>query len=175
MKMIYAPNKDTSRNYVLPNVSVFLAGGITGCSDWQAEFYELLKDKLGSGFPATIYNPRRPQFPMDDPKAAKQQIEWEFEQLQECDILAFWFAPETLNPIVLYELGFQMGKVWANGESTRIVVGVHPDYQRKQDVEIQMKLAMERETIISGTLEVLAARVAGFMREEAQYQSPFQF
>ncbi len=45
--------------------SLFLAGGITGCPDWQRQ----LRDKLADT-PLTLLNPRRANFPIDDPRAA---------------------------------------------------------------------------------------------------------
>lgn len=108
---------------------VFLAGGITGCADWQSELVEMMKE---TDF--IFHNPRRKDFPIHDPNASTEQIKWEFNALRQCDIIAFWFSPETLNPIVLFELG-----AWSRAKKP-IVVGVHPDYKRKQDVEIQMSL-----------------------------------
>lgn len=110
--------------------SLFLAGGISGCADWQAEMVELLRDS-----DYTIVNPRRKDFPLGDASAARLQIAWEYEHLRKVEKILFWFSPETLNPIVLYELG-----AWSMTEKP-IFVGVHPDYQRRRDVEIQTALA----------------------------------
>lgn len=52
------------------DASLFLAGGITGCQDWQKELKTLLQD-----VPLTLLNPRRSHFAMDDPDAAQIQIE----------------------------------------------------------------------------------------------------
>ena len=80
--------------------AVFLAGGITACSGWQQEIVAHLHD-----LPVVILNPRRANFPIDDPTAAPQQIEWEHRHLRKADAIAFWFPCETLCPITLYELG----------------------------------------------------------------------
>lgn len=53
---------------------VFLAGGITGYPDWQAEARELLDDTH-----FVVCNPRRPTFDVTDPNAAGDQIAWEVE------------------------------------------------------------------------------------------------
>ena len=50
--------------------TVFLAGGITGCVDWQKEIASRLRD-----LPLVLLNPRRANFPINDPSAASQQIE----------------------------------------------------------------------------------------------------
>lgn len=116
---------------------LFLAGGITDCPDWQQEMVSLLSDTN-----LTIMNPRRANFPIDDPNAAQEQIKWEYDALRECHMILFWFPKETICPIVLYELG-----TWSQ-YNKKIFVGVHPDYQRKQDVEIQTKLAQPSVEIV---------------------------
>jgi hypothetical protein len=109
--------------------SLFLGGGITGCPDWQAEVAALLADT-----PLTLLNPRRANFPIHDPNAAYEQIAWEHTHLRRADAILFWFPCETLCPIVLYELG-----AWSMTDKL-LFVGVHPDYQRRADVEIQTSL-----------------------------------
>jgi hypothetical protein len=112
--------------------SVFLAGGITGCPDWQKQVVEFLKP-----IPIVVYNPRREDFPIGDPEAANEQIEWEYHFLKKVSFRFFWFPKETICPIVLYELG-----KYANGNPVgNFVVGTHRDYQRRQDVVIQTGLA----------------------------------
>src|SRR5437868_1246199 len=106
-----------------PGPSVFLAGGISGTFDWQADVVARLAD-----LPLVLLNPRRRNFPMDDPSAAHAQIEWEFRHLQRATAVLFWFPPETLCPIALYELGSRAAT------TQPLFVGTHPDYQRKLDV-----------------------------------------
>ena len=109
--------------------SLFLAGGITGCPDWQQEVVEALKDEL-----ITLLNPRRKSFPIEDPTASLEQIKWEYRYLRKASAISFWFPHETLCPIVLYELG-----AWSMTDKL-IFVGVHPEYKRRTDVEIQTNL-----------------------------------
>ena len=150
-------------------IRVFLAGGISNTNNWQKEVIDLLANRLESPYikralvnkfgnddpeRIVIFNPRRENFPIDDPKAAEEQITWEFNKLKTCDIVSFWFAPETLNPIVLYELGFQ------NNGMKSIVVGCHPDYKRKADVEIQTKLSRPDVKIVY-SLSELVDRIVG--------------
>jgi hypothetical protein len=111
-------------------LSVFLAGGITSCPDWQQELVQLLQDT-----DLTCLNPRRANFPMADPTAASQQITWEHQHLRLADAISFWFCAEALQPITLYELG-----AWSMTNKP-LFVGIHPDYPRRQDVEIQTNLA----------------------------------
>lgn len=55
-------------------MGVFLAGGITGCPDWQAAVVRMVGDAN-----VVLLNPRRENFPMDDPKASLDQILWEHD------------------------------------------------------------------------------------------------
>jgi len=139
-----------------PVSSVFLAGGITGCPDWQQEMCGKLDD---SGFGGRVYNPRRADFPIHDPNAALAQITWEYYALEQSDAISFWFAKETIQPIVLFELGRWSGK------NKPIFVGVHPEYPRRQDVEIQMKLARP-EVLIVQTLVELTSQVCDWERAQ---------
>lgn len=110
-------------------ISYFMAGGITGCPGWQDDVREFMQEE-----DVILVNPRRKDFDALDPDAEVAQIAWEAKYLQEVDRIMFWFPKETLCPITLFELG-----AWSHSEKP-ILVGVHPDYKRKRDVEIQMKL-----------------------------------
>jgi hypothetical protein len=127
--------------------SIFLAGGITGCGPWAAELTDKIKD-----LDIVIYNPRRENFPIDDPNAALAQITWEFEQLKKATAISFWFSSETIQPIVLYECG-----AWSK-TSKPIVIGVDPKYQRKLDVVIQTELVRPGLKIAS-SIEELADQI----------------
>ena len=127
--------------------TLFLAGGITNCPDWQAEIVEKLKSTN-----LILMNPRRSHFPIHDPNAANFQIRWEHKHLAKADAILFWFPCETLCPIVLYELG-----AWV-GRSKKLFIGVHTDYKRRQDVEIQSRLERQCEEI-SYSLDSLTTRV----------------
>jgi hypothetical protein len=124
MKYIEAPD-----TYDGSGKSIFLAGGITGCPDWQADVVKLLEDSL-----LTLFNPRRANFSIHDPSASEFQSKWEHDHLRKVSSILFWFPSETLCPIVLYELG-----AWSMTDKP-IFVGVHPEYQRRRDVELQTKL-----------------------------------
>lgn len=143
MKYIEAP-----RIYDIRKCSVFLAGGITNCPDWQQEMVSLLRDTE-----LVLYNPRRADFPIGDPSAANKQIAWEHKYLRYARAIQFWFPKETICPIVLYELG-----AWSMTEKP-IFVGVHPEYQRRQDVEIQTKL-VRPDVQICYSLSDLAIQIA---------------
>jgi len=134
-------------------MAVFLAGGISGCSDWQKELAQMLGDE-----DIVLLNPRRPDFPIDDPDAARDQIEWEYHHLRLADAIVFWFPCETLCPITLFELG-----AWSMTEKP-LIIGTHPEYARRQDVVIQMALARPEVKIMSSLEEIVDAARSGLVR-----------
>lgn len=127
-------------------VTVFLAGGITGCPDWQMQMVDLLNE---TGL--TLFNPRRADFPIDDPSASYDQIAWEHYHLHRADRIMFWFpnSKTSVCPIALFELG-----AWLRSDK-HVAVGVEPGYVREEDVRIQTELERPEINVVS-TLEDLA-------------------
>jgi hypothetical protein len=111
--------------------SVFLAGSIEmgAATDWQAELVAALGER-----DLVIVNPRRGAWDaswrqsIDEPKF-REQVEWELDGLERCDVIAMWFAPETRAPITLLELGLC-------APSGRLVVGCPTGFWRKGNVEV---------------------------------------
>lgn len=135
MKYIEAPEV-----YKGDEKSLFLAGGIKNCPNWQKELVDLLKNKK-----IVLFNPLRKKFPSNlknMEKATEEQIIWENEYLRKADAISFWFPKETICPIALYELGS-----WSVTNKP-IFIGVHPEYPRKQDIEIQTKLVRQNIKIV---------------------------
>jgi len=147
MQYIEAPNYYKGRKK-----SLFLGGGITGCPDWQKEMCALLSDT-----DLVVFNPRRKKFPKDEP--AIVQIKWEYEHLRKARAISFWFPKETLCPIVLYELG-----AWSMANKP-IFVGVHPEYARKIDVEIQTKLVRPEINIVN-SLELVVKQIEKWAEDD---------
>src|SRR5215472_15561721 len=126
--------------------SLFLAGGITDCPDWQKEMVAKLQD-----LPLVIFNPRRSHFPRHR-NIEREQIVWEYNHLRKATAISFWFPEETLCPITLYELG-----AWSM-TNKKIFLGVHPNYQRIRDIQIQTALVRPDITPVQ-TLEDLHQRI----------------
>jgi hypothetical protein len=143
--------------------SVFLAGGITGCPDWQQEMRQLLRET-----DLLLLNPRRADFPIHDPTAAPKQIQWEFDCLRLSDSILFWFPKETLCPIVLYELG-----AWSMTRK-QIFIGVHPEYQRRQDVEIQTGFARPEISIVYSLVNLAAIVIDSMTTERPNHENTNQ-
>jgi hypothetical protein len=106
--------------------SVFLAGGISNCADWQST----LAEKFAITCPnLVLLNPRRKNFDVSDHSESERQIKWEFNHLRKSSAILFWFPSETLCPITLFELGQWSALAGLLGK--RLFVGCDPQYQRK--------------------------------------------
>lgn len=134
MKLIEAPNPYPT------NADLFLGGGITNCPDWQADVVKMLEET-----DLTILNPRRSAAFTGD--IADEQIRWEYEALRAVKTVLFWFPKETLCPITLFELG-----VFSQRKDTRLIVGTHPEYARRFDVQVQMELSRP-EAVVHDSVE----------------------
>lgn len=135
--------------------TLFLAGGITNCPEWQNDVLDEFK-KL----PVTIFNPRRENFPIEDPNASVEQIKWEHRHLELADGIMFWFPKESICPIVLFELG----KYLRN--KTNLFIGTHLKYPRRQDVVIQTKLVREDLTIHTSINDLCTDVIDNFVNKK---------
>lgn len=113
----------------LPIDQLFIAGGISGCPDWQQQLVQMLNE-----CPCAIFNPRRDNFDTTNPAMAYDQIIWEEHHLELANHLSFWFPAETLCPITLFELGKYVNT------SQRLFIGMDRNYKRRFDVETQVKI-----------------------------------
>jgi hypothetical protein len=132
--------------------SLFVAGGITGYADWQADYLKLLQ-----GVPLTLLNPRNRTFPKDDPAASAEQVVWEHRHLRRASAVSFWFPGDGLCPVTMYELG-----AWSMSTKP-LFVGAHPDFARRLDVEVQTRLARPDVRVV-GSLDELAEQVRAWAR-----------
>ena len=133
MRYVEAPELYTSAPGDGP--SIFLAGGITGCEDWQHAACALLQST-----PFVVFNPRRAQYDPGRGDSCAQQVAWEQRHLDRADVTLFWFPAGdplvTVQPIALLELGFAMAE--ARRADKLLVVGVDHRYPRRADVELQL-------------------------------------
>lgn len=134
--------------YLEGKMRIFLAGGITGCRDWQKECVEWLDEILynDDNHNVLIYNPRRDKWDMNDPSVAFQQIDWEFRKLEAMDIFSMYFCTSdtSVGPICFYELGryiCRMQMRFPNSWQKRIVISTDQGYSRTEDVRWQTELA----------------------------------
>lgn len=168
MEYVESPTQLDPMEYKWPHPWVFMAGGITDCPPWQWELAEML-DGCDVG---TVFQPRRNDFPIDDPSAAEKQIRWEQKVLWKCDIFSIWFCDSpSVQPICMFELGAHTARYLQNGSGcsfcetkgpSDVCIGVEPGYEREQDVRIQAGLISNRlEREISESLEDHAMNIKG--------------
>jgi hypothetical protein len=136
---VFTPEHELPKSDSLKK-GIFLAGGITGCPNWQKEAIAKLKPHLQDNM--VIFNPRRDLFDPDQKdETLEAQILWEFQALQSAEIILFWFPKESVCPIALFELG----KYLAVQGNKPIFVGTEPGYSRAADLQYQ--LALEKPDI----------------------------
>ena len=126
--------------------TVFLAGGITNCKDWQADVINELIDE-----PISIFNPRREHFDFTDTAAPYVQIKWEFDRLEQMDLFSMYFCKsDSDQPICMYELGrniLRMQNRFPNSWEERIIISVENGYKRERDVFVQTDLCATKALI----------------------------
>ena len=154
--MIYVEAPDARPEHSYDRPAVFLAGGITGCEDWQGYVCERMGDDR-----VVLLNPRRRGFDVARGDSAAQQIEWEWRHLHDprTTTTMFWFPPsgDTVQPIALFELG------GALAGRRRIVVGAHPGYPRRADVVLQVPL-FDPDLVVHDDLDDLIAATRESLR-----------
>ena len=131
--------------------TVFLAGGISNCPNWQVLMEDLVSSMCTGLIPSI---PRRKNFDVTASNMHEEQIKWEFDALRAAAVIIFWFPKDTLCPITLYELG-----TWSVLHRTHgcdIIVGTDPEYGRAADVKTQLSLITGRDFPVYHTLEDLA-------------------
>jgi len=136
---------------------VFLAGGITGCPDWQSLVVQKLKDLSN----LTVFNPRRELF--DFSIDCREQITWEFDCMQQSNVIFFYFPKESICPIALYELGRMLAFYRLKGDR-HLVIGCDKEYERIRDLEIQVELASQGQLVVHSDLDETVDDLLGHLK-----------
>lgn len=148
MRIIQSPEYE---KLTYPDKSLFLAGGISNCNNWQNEIIEIFQKKVNDE-KLVIVNPRRDEgIDFQDVKESTGQIMWEHSYLDQAKHILFWFPAESVCPITLFEYGKYLYKKegprrrdGCSGPSNlQISVGTHPDYIRKLDISVQTMLVCD--------------------------------
>jgi nucleoside 2-deoxyribosyltransferase len=123
--------KPNSENQKKLGKSIFLAGSIEMglAEDWQKKTSDIFKD-----YNLTFLNPRRDNWDSTLTqemmnKEFSYQVNWEMDNLDECDIIFMNILPDTKSPITLLELGL-------HADSKKIIVCCPNGFWRKGNVEI---------------------------------------
>lgn len=125
------------------SVTIFMAGGISNCPNWQDEFQEKILSKYQEDPQITFVNPRRIGDLAKDGNTAREQILWEERYLDEADYIIFWFPKESVCPITLFELGKHAQRftsILGPVVTKYLNVGMDPEYPRRFDLEVQLPL-----------------------------------
>ena len=88
---------------------VFLAGSI---DLGQAENWQARVEAHFAAQPLVLLNPRRANWDNSWQQSIanplfREQVEWELKGLEGADLVLMYFAPESLAPVTLLELGLQ--------------------------------------------------------------------
>jgi hypothetical protein len=143
MTLIQAPDP-----VITPFKTIFLAGSITGATDWQSKVVSEFKANALTRI--TLLNPRR-STPYS-PEMDSLQIPWEYNALRKADIIFFYFSNETVAPITLFELGAALER-----DNQTLVISAHKDYPRLRDLHLQTSL--KRGQYVSTGLDVGIGRL----------------
>lgn len=153
--IVTAPERKGRFDYLGYAQKVFLAGGITGCEDWQKGIAEEI-----SGYGCVVFNPRREFFPAGtNEKLEMEQVQWEHDHLEMAQEIIFWFSDQTIQPITLFELGKMLYMVdHVSNMQLRyksIFVGIHPNYSRRMNLIAQISIARPKIVVVSSIEEIL--------------------
>lgn len=137
IKIIKPDSKDQSTNNYL---TIFLAGTIDNGNsfDWQKDI-EYSLEHLNKNI--ALLNPRRNNWDpslqqrMSNP-TFNEQVNWEMDNINKCDILFMNFLEDSLSPISLLELGIIYG-IKTSKEINKQIIVIAPDkFWRKGNIEV---------------------------------------
>lgn len=132
------------RDFAIP---VFLAGGVIPDNDWRDEVIAYFKENWKHDKGIVFFSPVRPTCNFNDVDDLRKQIEWEQKYINACGMLDSFYFPDSQyhQPMSFYELGRCLGKrtkdTFGNCLGNDVIVSVHKDYFRKNDVIIQTEVA----------------------------------
>lgn len=135
---------------------LFLGGSIDmgNAPDWQAEMTQALSD-----MDVVILNPRRPDWnpdwrPEADEPEFRRQVEWELAALEASDVIVLYFAPGTLSPISLLEMGL-------HARSGKVIALAPDGFWRKGNVDITAEVyGIQLVSSMEDMLAAVRARLA---------------
>jgi hypothetical protein len=117
-------------------VTLFTAGSIEmgKAENWQERLVNAL-----DGEEVIIFNPRRDDWDSSwvqsiENEQFREQVEWELDHLDNCDIMVVHFTPDTMSPITLLELG-----LYAAVDPDKLIVFCPEGFWRKGNVDIVCK------------------------------------
>jgi hypothetical protein len=120
MVKVFKPTERKKLGFELPiEYSIFLGGTIENgeSEDWQDRITRKLESKYGGNtdFLLNVFNPRRDKWNPELKQSIKnkefsEQVNWELDHIEICDLRLFLIKKESLSPITLMEIGFSSGR-----------------------------------------------------------------
>lgn len=131
-------------NEMIP-IKIFLAGTIDmgNSIDWQQKLTDTLRESisdynelLGGAPDIHIFNPRRDDWDSTweqtvENEMFNEQVTWELQNIEDSDLVAINFLPDSKSPITLLELGLLAG-----GSPEKVIVCCPKEFYRRGNVEI---------------------------------------
>lgn len=160
-KIYYPPETKTSYSM---RPTVFLAGTIDmgNSVNWQDVLSERLLNESKVG---RVFNPRRKEWDSSWEQSIEnpmfnEQVNWELDHLDFADIKFFYFAPDSLSPITLAELGMTLAKLndeWSR-KKKEVVICCPDGFWRQGNVEIMahrecLKIFRDYEEAVQNLIE----------------------
>lgn len=131
--------KPPNRSLEQFDTTIFLAGAIDmgEAKDWQAEVVEYLEAKTNDNFSVGVFNPRRDDWDSSWSQEIGnaqffEQVTWELNHINNCDIAVVYFTKDSKAPITLMELG----KISELKIPENVIVFCPDGYHRKGNVDI---------------------------------------
>lgn len=116
-----------------PVKSVFLGGSIEmGLADnWQTRVWKGISD-----LDLDVYDPRRENWDSTweqsiENEQFREQVEWELDHINSCDLVVFYFDPNTKSPVTMMEFGLM---AWS--DPSAVVVCCPDGFWRKGNIDI---------------------------------------
>jgi hypothetical protein len=100
-----------------------------------------------------------PTYSNNDPWKRIDHIKWEHEHIEKADVLLVWLPANegtklhTLSFTTLFELGR-----FAQMKNKNLVMGIHPDYYKRNEVVLQLSILRPEVEIVS-SLDELAGKL----------------
>lgn len=141
-------------------IKVFLGGSIEmgKAEDWQKRVTADIE-----GHNLIVFNPRRDDWDSSWVQSADnpqfyEQVTWELSNIDQSDIVVFYFASNTISPITLLELGTQLGSRYSN-----IIVFCDPTYSRRGNVDITCEMyGVKVHSFYNDFIKALRERITAY-------------
>lgn len=154
MRVVTYPEKYERKD---GDIAVFLAGGISDCDNWQEDVINYLKLHNLRLENLVILNPRG-----DESKILSfdQKQIWDFDNLNEADIVSFYFCANATQSTSMYELGRHLA-LYGCGYHNKIVVSIETGFKKSNVLNDQCQLLGIYPILLGGSNETQRHTIHG--------------